>query len=71
MMKGDLKAMYQRRADELAQERFGKDFYDLTEEQQYKIFGDAEIEIMEEQLENAKRWRQELEKNDLTITVVR
>lgn len=38
----DYKYAIQSRADELAQERYGKDFYDLTDEQQYKLFTEAE-----------------------------
>jgi len=41
----DLKGMYQEKADEIADERFGKDFYDLNEKCQLCIYNEAMQEV--------------------------
>lgn len=56
----DLKGMYQERADEIADERFGKDFYELDEESQYLIYNEAMVWVNEELICSADSLRDEL-----------
>jgi len=44
----DLKNMYQERADEIADKRFDKDFYDLDEKCQLCVYNEAMAQISEE-----------------------
>ena len=44
----DLKEMYCERADELAWEVYGKEFYELTQEQQDEIYVRAERGVVED-----------------------
>ena len=48
-MSGDYKYAMQMRAEEIAEERFGCEFYSLTPEQQYKVFDDAATDWSERQ----------------------
>lgn len=57
----DLKAKYFEKADDLAWERFNKEFYDLTDDQQTKVWWDAELFVMEELQERVDRMREEVE----------
>ena len=42
----DLKEMYMERADQLAMQIYDKEFYDLTKEQQDKLYGVAESDVV-------------------------
>lgn len=44
----DLKSMYQMRAEELAERKFGKGFYDLDAGTQDRIYNEAETQVNEE-----------------------
>ena len=47
----DYKYEIQLKAEQLAEEHFGKDFSELTSEQKYKIFTEASIDWTESQYE--------------------
>lgn len=56
----DIKGMYQNKAEEIADTRFDKDFYDLSEEQQSQIYGEAITQVNEELVCSADNLREEL-----------
>jgi hypothetical protein len=60
----DLKCKYQERAKELSYEQFNKGFYDLTEEQQYRIFLQAEEYVHDELYDEADILRKEIDFNN-------
>lgn len=43
----DLKEMYMNRADELADELYGKEFYELTESQRDTLYAQAEQDVVD------------------------
>lgn len=51
----DLKEQYQERADELAEELYGVEFYDLTEAQKDEIWAQAEQDVIDNNVERAER----------------
>ena len=61
----DIKEQYSIRAEELAYERFGKEFYDLTDEQQLKVYGDAEQDVWDDLMTDAEN---QLDEMRLTMT---
>jgi len=56
----ELKAMYQEKADEMANERFDKDFYELDEENRCRIYNEAMVWVNEELICRADSLRDEL-----------
>jgi len=46
-MSGDYKYDMQMIAEELAEERFGKDFYELPQETQFQLFDEAMAQYVE------------------------
>ena len=50
----DLKYSYSVKADEIAYERYGMDFYDLTDDQQMEVWGEAEQEVIDDQISDAE-----------------
>ena len=53
----DYKYAMQLVAEELAEERYGKDFYDCTDQQQYELYTEAERTWMERQCDMADYYR--------------
>ncbi|MBA7486577.1 hypothetical protein ES707_22138 [subsurface metagenome] len=50
----DLKEQYQLRAEEIAETKHNMDFYDLSDDLQSKVYGQAEVEVMERLMSEAE-----------------
>jgi len=44
----DVKDMTQTRADEIAEQRYGRDFYELPKQVQFKVWHEAEAAVRDE-----------------------
>lgn len=47
-----------RKAEELAEERFQTDFWELSEHHQIKIWDEAEQDVASSEVEAAEQWRE-------------
>ncbi len=62
-MSGDYKYEIQLIAEELAEERYGKDFYDLSQDEQYTVFTEAQKQWVERQCDHADYLRKAAREN--------
>ena len=56
-MSGDYKYDIQMIAEGIAQERYDKDFYDLSDGQQYEVYTDAQSRYFDRAADRADYWR--------------
>ena len=59
----DMKELYAERADEISWNKYNKDFYDLTDDQQHEVWVEAETDVASGSCDHADSLRKASREN--------